>query len=160
MKYWQGQKIEKLEKYQIFVFGSNPKGIHGAGAAKEAVNFGAKYGIGRGLVGQTYALVTKNLDGCEGFIEKSTGITYEKGGYRSLSKEQIKKNIAELYEVARENPNLDFLIGYTYDYCQNGKLKKGLNGYDSQEMLEMFVEDLDIPNNIVFHESYKNKLNY
>lgn len=43
----------------IFVFGSNKAGVHGAGAAKHAMNLGAKWGIGEGLVGDTYALPTK-----------------------------------------------------------------------------------------------------
>lgn len=46
----------------IFVFGSNPEGRHGAGAAKVAVKmFGAKYGQGEGLQGNSYALPTKEL---------------------------------------------------------------------------------------------------
>lgn len=44
----------------IFVFGSNKAGIHGAGAAKFALeNHGAERGIGEGLVGNSYALPTK-----------------------------------------------------------------------------------------------------
>ena len=38
--------IEDVEENEIFVFGSNEGGIHGAGAARTAVKFGAKYGIG------------------------------------------------------------------------------------------------------------------
>ena len=34
--YWSGKYINKLENNQVFVFGSNPKGSHGAGAAKTA----------------------------------------------------------------------------------------------------------------------------
>lgn len=46
----------------IFVFGSNPEGRHGAGAAKTAVDsFGAIYGQGEGLQGNSYALPTKDL---------------------------------------------------------------------------------------------------
>ena len=46
----------------IFVFGSNPEGRHGAGAAKIArEQFGAKYGVGEGLTGNAYALPTKDL---------------------------------------------------------------------------------------------------
>ena len=36
---------------EIFVFGSNLAGIHGAGAAKVALKFGARYGHGIGLYG-------------------------------------------------------------------------------------------------------------
>ena len=46
---------------EIFVFGSNLAGIHGAGAAREAlVTYGAIFGRGLGFVGQSYALPTKN----------------------------------------------------------------------------------------------------
>ena len=45
------------EANTIFVFGSNPEGRHGAGAAKVARNqFGAIYGQGEGLQGNAYAL--------------------------------------------------------------------------------------------------------
>lgn len=48
---------------EIFVFGSNLAGIHGAGAAKVAVEkFGAKYGVGRGFKGQSWAIPTKSKD--------------------------------------------------------------------------------------------------
>lgn len=47
----------------VFVFGSNPGGVHGAGNALVAANyFGAKYGQGEGLQGSAYALPTKRLD--------------------------------------------------------------------------------------------------
>lgn len=45
---------------ETFVFGSNLAGIHGAGAAKVAVKFGAKYGVGIGMRGNTYAIPTKD----------------------------------------------------------------------------------------------------
>lgn len=44
----------------IWVFGSNLKGRHGAGAAKIArVNFRAEYGVGQGRTGHAYAIPTK-----------------------------------------------------------------------------------------------------
>lgn len=47
----------------IFVFGSNLAGRHGAGSALEAVrNHGAVYGQGRGPQGNSYALPTKSYD--------------------------------------------------------------------------------------------------
>jgi len=46
---------------EIFVFGSNLAGIHGAGAAKVALDkFGAVWGQGLGLHGQSYAIATKD----------------------------------------------------------------------------------------------------
>ena len=45
---------------EIFVFGSNLAGRHGKGAALEAVKYyGAKHGVGIGLVGNSYAIPTK-----------------------------------------------------------------------------------------------------
>lgn len=44
---------------QIFCFGSNLSGIHGAGAALAAHSFyGAEWGVGEGRTGQSYALPT------------------------------------------------------------------------------------------------------
>lgn len=45
----------------IFVFGSNLSGIHGAGAARQAhKNFGAIWGKGFGIQGQSYGIPTKD----------------------------------------------------------------------------------------------------
>lgn len=45
----------------IFVFGSNLRGRHGAGAARYArENRGAIYGRGIGIQGESYAIPTKN----------------------------------------------------------------------------------------------------
>lgn len=155
MKYWSGNTIDKLKENEIFVFGSNPSGIHGAGAAKAALSFGAKRYMGRGISGQTYALVTKNLDGKEGFVEKATGIKYEKSGFGSVSPKMIIENIKELYECAKNNPDKDFLITYQFEKWPNGNPKKSLNGYTSLEMINLFLDAGNIPNNIVFHDSYK-----
>ena len=44
---------------RVFVFGSNQRGIHGAGAAYYAASkLGARQGIGEGLTGRAYALPT------------------------------------------------------------------------------------------------------
>lgn len=52
-------RIDTLEDNEIFVFGSNAQGIHGGGAARFAhKRFGAEWGVGEGLTGQTYALPT------------------------------------------------------------------------------------------------------
>jgi len=149
-KFWKGDNITSMTGNNIFVFGSNPKGRHGAGAAKAAMSFGAKYGQGRGLQGNAYALITKNLD--KGYFEPSTGIVYEKTGMKSVSPEQIKANIAELYECAENNPDKKFFIAYKVD-------NKNLNGYTSEEMWSFFTEGQKVPENIRFHESFK-KLAY
>ncbi len=50
-------------RQEIFVFGSNLAGIHGAGSAKAAVDkHGAIYGLGVGLAGNSYAIPTKDCE--------------------------------------------------------------------------------------------------
>ena len=51
--------ISELNDREIFVFGSNLQGMHGGGAARVAHRkFGAEWGVGVGLTGQTYAIPT------------------------------------------------------------------------------------------------------
>ena len=58
--------IRTLNPDEIFVFGSNRQGMHGGGAAYCAFkNFGAEWGKGEGLYGQSYALPT--MEGEESF---------------------------------------------------------------------------------------------
>ncbi len=123
----------------IFVFGSNPEGRHGAGAAKVArEKFGAVYGQGEGLQGNSYALPTKDLR-----IKENRGL-------RSISPEQITENIRKMYEVARQNPNRRFKVAYT-----NNLNETSLNGYTGAEMIEMFKNAGPIPSNVMFSENWK-----
>ena len=51
--------IRELEPNEVFVFGSNLGGFHGGGAALVAMKkFGAVWGQGVGLQGQSYAIPT------------------------------------------------------------------------------------------------------
>lgn len=51
--------IDSLLPDEVFVFGSNLAGAHGGGAARVALDkFGAVYGQGVGLQGQSYAIPT------------------------------------------------------------------------------------------------------
>lgn len=52
--------ITSLKEGEVFVFGSNLAGIHGAGAAKLALKWGAIFGKGIGIYGSTYAIPTKD----------------------------------------------------------------------------------------------------
>jgi len=117
------------------------------------MSFGAKYGIGRGLQGQTYALITKNLKA--GFVEKSTGITYAKEGFGSVSKEQISRNIDDLYDCARNNADKLFIVVYKNETFPNGGPKKSLNGYTGVEIFELFAKNKNVPANIILHDSFK-----
>lgn len=121
----------------IFVFGSNPEGRHGAGAAKIAKDkFGAKRGVGEGLTGNAYALPTKDLR------------IKENNGLKSISPEQIIENIKKLYETARQNPDKQFKVAY------RNTDKASLNGYTGLEMIDMFLNAGPIPVNIVFSKEW------
>ena len=123
----------------IFVFGSNPEGRHGAGAAKTAKDkFGAIYGQGEGLQGNSYAIPTKDLR------------VKENRGLRSISPEQIIENIKRMYEVAKQNPSKRFMVAYT-----NLSTEQTLNGYTGAEMADMFKKAGEIPENVEFSENWK-----
>lgn len=124
--------IQNLAPNQVFVFGSNTQGKHGKGAALTAKNkFGAIYGQAEGPQGQSYAIITKDLT---------------KNTHPSRTPEQIKEQIHNLYEYARENPDKEFLVAYS------GK-GTNLNAYSNQEMADMFSSE-PIPNNIVFEQEF------
>lgn len=62
--------ITDLKPNEIFVFGSNLAGAHGGGAARVALNrFGAIWGQGVGLQGQSYGIPT--MQGGAAYIGKS-----------------------------------------------------------------------------------------
>lgn len=131
MKVYKGQ-INKLEVNQIFCFGSNTQGRHSKGAALFArQKCGAIYGQPSGFQGQSYAIVTKDLT---------------KSVHPSISKDAIIKQIGALYEFARQNLTLEFLIAYSGSGTN-------LNGYSNKEMAEMFARE-EIPENIVFEEGF------
>ena len=53
------ERITSLRADEVFVFGSNLAGMHGGGAARIAYErFGAVWGCGVGLQGQSYAIPT------------------------------------------------------------------------------------------------------
>lgn len=150
MNYWQGDTITSMTGNNIFVYGANPEFRNGAGAAKAAIAFGAKpYGSGRGIVGNTYGLVTKNLTA--GFVETLANgdtIKYGAQGARSLDYYDIELNIEELYECARANPDKKFFITYKMHDVN-------LNGYTGAEMRAMFVDNKQVPDNVLLHNSMR-----
>ncbi|MFA6862511.1 MAG: hypothetical protein WCS11_01315 [Dysgonamonadaceae bacterium] len=81
-------RINNLKENEIFVFGSNLQGSHGGGAAAIAANkFGAIWGQGVGLQGQSYGIPTMH------------------GGIA-----EIKPYVDEFIKFAKQNPNLNFLV--------------------------------------------------
>ncbi len=82
------ERITELQPNEIFVFGSNLSGMHGGGAALIAYRkFGAIWGQGVGLQGQSY------------------GIPTMQGGV-----ETIRPYVDEFIEFAKEHPDLTFLV--------------------------------------------------
>ena len=70
------ENITSLQPNEVFVFGSNLKGMHMGGAARFAAQkFGEQMGIGVGATGQCYAIPTMQGDAntiqpyVDGFIE-------------------------------------------------------------------------------------------
>lgn len=80
--------ITELLPGEIFVFGSNLQGAHAGGAARIAYNnFGAIWGQGVGLQGQSY------------------GIPTMQGGV-----ETVRPYVNEFIQFAKDHPELTFLV--------------------------------------------------
>ena len=82
------ERITELRENEIFVFGSNLAGAHGGGAALLAYRkFGAVWGQGVGLQGQSYGIPTMH------------------GGV-----ETIRPYVDEFIAFAKQHPELTFLV--------------------------------------------------
>ena len=82
------ERITSLAANEVFVFGSNLDGFHGGGAAYIAYKkFGAEWGKGVGLYGQSYAIPTMQ------------------GGV-----ETIRPYVDEFISFAKTRPDLTFLV--------------------------------------------------
>ena len=82
------ERITSLRADEVFVFGSNLAGMHGGGAAYAAFKkFGAIWGRGVGLQGQSYAIPTMQ------------------GGV-----ETIKPYVDDFIDFARSRPDLFFYV--------------------------------------------------
>lgn len=124
--------ISGLSENQIFVFGSNEGGKHGAGAAKTALTWGAKWGQAQGLQGRTYGIPTK-----------------DSSIRRVLSTDEIKPYVDNFIEFAKNNPHLTFLV--TEIGC-------GLAGYKPKDIAPLFEGAVDVEN-IHLPQRFWHKLN-
>lgn len=97
----------------VWVFGSNLRGAHGAGAALVArQRFGAEYGVGLGLSGRSYAIPTKDAH------------------LKTLDGRTIHRYITQFKEYSLEHPEIRFwvtAVGY------------GLAGYKHAQIAPLFV---------------------
>lgn len=127
--------IKSLKPHEIFVFGSNLSGIHGAGAAQTArIKFGAQNGEGEGVTGECYAIPTKDY-----------------GIRRTLTVAEIKPYVDQFIRYARYRQQLTFLV--TEIGC-------GLAGYKPEQIAPLFKDALDLVNILLpksFVEILKNK---
>lgn len=97
---------------EIFVFGSNLGGFHGAGSARSALdNHGAKYGLGVGICGNSYAIPTKDSN-----IE-------------SLPLATIKLYVDQFIDYAYEHPKCVFNVV---------AIGCGLAGFNPEQIAPMF----------------------
>jgi hypothetical protein len=126
--------ITELEPHQVFVFGSNSKGIHKKGAALMAYEkFGAVLGIASGIQGSSYAIVTKK----DWKVKQSSTLM------------EIKHEIAELLTFAEQFPEYEFLVT---------KIGTGLGGYTVSQIRNLFLElhtEYALPDNIVLPEEFE-----
>ena len=122
--------ITELKDNEIFVFGSNEAGIHGAGAAKRAIIWGAEYGKGFGLQGRTFAIPTKN------------------NKIKTLPINKIDWYVSLFIDFAKEHPELTFLVT---------PIGTGLAGYKDDEIAPLFVKATYL-DNVVLPDSFKELL--
>jgi hypothetical protein len=114
---------------EVFVFGSNQQGIHGAGAALAAArDYGAVWGRGIGRMGHSFAIPTKATP------------------WNSLTLEEIRPGVDRFIRHARNHPDEQFFV--TRVGC-------GLAGFSDQAMANLFAL---APTNCSFAEQWKSTL--
>lgn len=114
----------------VFVFGSNEGGFHGAGSALEAMkNHGAIYGKGWGLHGDSFAIPTKDH------------------AFRVLPINQIADYVFRFVRFAKANPGMRFNIV---------AIGCGLAGFKPEQIAPMFK---DAPHNCNLPKEFLEVLN-
>jgi len=112
--------VTVLKENEIFVFGSNESGKHGAGAARFAhKNFGAEYGVGHGFTGRCYAIPTKNRK------------------IQTLRLSIIRIYVLNFIMKSMQYPELKFLVT---------PVATGLAGYTPEQIAPMFIDAIDCKN--------------
>lgn len=99
---------------EIFVFGSNEAGVHGAGAAYHAHrHHGAEWGVGVGRTGNAYGIPTKDTK------------------IKTLPLHVINEYVLDFLEYAGAHPELNFNVT---------KIGCGLAGYTNEDIAPMFED--------------------
>ena len=113
--------LEHLGPNEIFVFGSNEAGMHGGGAAKTAQEkFGAIYGVPFGLMGQSFAIPTKDRN------------------IKTLLLPNIQNYLVSFIKFAIDNPQLKFYLT---------KIGCGLAGYTTNDIKLILWKAVDLATN-------------
>ena len=113
------ENITSLEENEIFIFGSNLSGIHGAGAAHTARQWGALMGKGTGIQGKTYAIPTKDRR------------------INTLSIKAINRHVGVFINYARKHSDKKFLVT---------KIGCGLANLQVSDMAPLFKNALELEN--------------
>jgi len=148
--------IRELGPRDIFVFGSNLQGFHGAGSVGFA-SFGVAGNRWREFGYAQRPSMWKgrwNIKGQgEGLQHGTHGWSYalptvtKAGAKRSRSFNEIVISIVQLYTVARRN------TAWTFFVAASGS-GGSLNGYTTEEFAAMFVSAGPIPDNVSFEQSF------
>jgi hypothetical protein len=112
--------VSSLKSNEIFVFGSNLSGRHGKGAARQAMKWGAKYGKGNGIQGNTYGIPTVNAR-----ISNK------------LSLKAISSYVDEFIQFAKSHPEYHFLVS---------EIGCGLAGWTVKDIAPLFREAVELEN--------------
>jgi len=121
------QKELPYDSPEIFVFGSNLAGCHGAGAAKYAHDVqGAEMGVGRGRTGNCYAIPTKDAE------------------IKTLQIERIAFYVGEFIKYAKNHPRLHFRVT---------RIGCGLAGYTDTDIAPLFE---GAPHNCELPDGWRN----
>lgn len=141
--------ITRLEPNEVFVFGCNEAGFHGAGAAGyatfgEAGNVWRKHGYDEWPQGTKGMWTEKGVIGPQqGTVGKSFGVVTI---LRPGQKRSVTPDFTELFACCEDYPHFIFYL------AQEGVT--GLNGWTPEEMADFLLATGDIPDNLYIHESF------
>lgn len=154
-----GERVAQLGADEVFVFGSNRQGLHIGGAAAFAMwgqnkpiigeapkvgdkgvyaVFGEGSGMQRGIYGTSYAIPTVDFSSQLGAVK--------------VPAVEICRAIRDMYSHARENPGMRYLVAGSFES------EKPISGYSHDEFCAMYAAAGDIPDNVVFSDSYTDRI--
>ena len=153
------ERISALKDNEVFVFGSNLAGMHAGGAARLAADrFGAVWGQGVGLQGQSYAIPTMQggvetirpyVDEFIGFARSHPELTFYVTRIGCGIAGFTVKEIAPLFSEALEVKNVEQLGVEEDEITLDTSFKEDL-GADSLDLFELTMAleeeyDTEIP---------------